>query len=171
MTWTKTGDEFADECWQLSDAAYRLHHEGLTWSNRKHLDGRLDKNEMVRWAKNPGAAEELLDIGFWSDEGDHFQIHHAMGWQPTAEQWFHQSEVNRANRAKGKTRPVRETNRQTNRQTKGTGRDGPGERNRGTSLGDGQSVESAAEGLSLAKPGPGVDGDRSQEYLETWGDS
>jgi hypothetical protein len=30
MTWTKTGDEFADECWTLSDAAYRLHHEGLT---------------------------------------------------------------------------------------------------------------------------------------------
>ena len=25
MTWTKTGDEFADECWTLSDAAYRLH--------------------------------------------------------------------------------------------------------------------------------------------------
>lgn len=53
MTWTKTGDEFSDECWTLSDAAYRLHHEGLTWSNRKQTDGQLAKDDMVRWAKRP----------------------------------------------------------------------------------------------------------------------
>lgn len=29
-----------------SDAAYRLHHEGLTWSNRKTTDGRLATEDM-----------------------------------------------------------------------------------------------------------------------------
>lgn len=57
----------------------------------------LDKSEMLRWAKRPDAAQELVDIGFWEDNGDHFQIVHGMAWQRTAEQWFHQSEVNRAN--------------------------------------------------------------------------
>ncbi len=41
MTWTKLGDEFGDECWTLSDAAYRLHVDGLVWSNRKGTDGQL----------------------------------------------------------------------------------------------------------------------------------
>lgn len=35
MTWTKVSDDFTDECWTLSDEAFRLHIEGLTWSNRK----------------------------------------------------------------------------------------------------------------------------------------
>ena len=29
VTWTKLGDEFGDECWTLSDKAFRLHTEGL----------------------------------------------------------------------------------------------------------------------------------------------
>jgi hypothetical protein len=106
MTWTKVGDEFADECWELSNVAFRLHTEGLIWSNRKHLDGRLTKDEMPRWAKRPDAAGELVAIGFWEDRDDHFQIIH-QGAQRTAAEWLHQSAVNRANRAKGKARPVR----------------------------------------------------------------
>lgn len=114
MTWTKLGDEFGDQTWQLSDAAFRLHTEGLVWSNRKHLDGRLDKNEMLRWAKRPGAADELVAIGFWEDRGEHFQIIHGLGWQRTAEQWFHQSAVNARNRRKGKARPVRPKDKSSN---------------------------------------------------------
>ena len=107
MTWTKTGDEFADECWTLSDAAYRLHQEGLTWSNKKGTDGRLTKDDMVRWAKRPAAAEELVDRGWWEDHGQYYQIIHHLGYQRTAREVARQSIVNRANRAKGKTRPVR----------------------------------------------------------------
>jgi hypothetical protein len=107
MTWTKQGDEFADECWDLSDAAYRLHDEGLIWSNKKALDGKLNKDDMVRWAKRPGAAEELVACGWWEDHGGHFQIIHHMGYQRTKEQIAHQSNVNRANRARGKARPVK----------------------------------------------------------------
>lgn len=25
MTWTKLSDDFSDDCWRLSDAAWRLH--------------------------------------------------------------------------------------------------------------------------------------------------
>jgi hypothetical protein len=100
VTWTKTGDEFADECWTLSDAAYRLHHEGLTWSNRKGTDGRLNKDDMVRWAKRPEAAEELVAIGWWKNKGDHFQIVHHLGYQRTKAQVASQSLANQKNAAR-----------------------------------------------------------------------
>lgn len=104
MTWTKQGDEYADECWALSDAAYRLHNEGLVWSNRKALDGKLAKDDMVRWAKRPAAAEELVACGWWTDQGGHYQIVHHLGYQRTAAEIAHQSNVNRENRSKGKAR-------------------------------------------------------------------
>jgi hypothetical protein len=107
MTWTKLGDEFSDECWTLTDAAHRLHVDGLVWSNRKGTDGQLAKDDMPRWAKRPEAAEELVSIGWWEDRGQHYQIIHHIGYQRTAEEIAHQSIVNRANRAKGKARPVR----------------------------------------------------------------
>jgi hypothetical protein len=107
MTWTKLGDEYGDQCWKLSDAAMRLHTEALVWSNRRHIDGRLDKDEMRQWAKRPEAATELVAYGWWSDEGDHYLIVYHLGWQRTAEEWLKQSEVNKANRAKGKARPVK----------------------------------------------------------------
>lgn len=148
MTWTKLGDEFPHHCWRMSDAAFRLHTEGLCWSNEKHLDGWLDKNEMLRWAKNPGMAPELVDIGFWEDCEDHFQIQHGMAWQRTAEQWFHQSEVNAQNGRKGgrprKPKPKPKTDSQSDSQTDsqsetkserdGTGQDRPGQEGWGTSL-------------------------------------
>ena len=146
MTWTKLGDEFTDECWRLSDAAFRLHTEGLCWSNRKHLDGCLVKDDMSRWAHCLKAAEELVDLGFWEDHSDHYQIYAHQGWQRTAEQWLRQSAVNRANRAKGKARPVRAKNDPLSGSSDGSsderdwsGLDGPGQGNRGTSLRNWQS--------------------------------
>jgi hypothetical protein len=107
MTWTKLGDEFADECWTLTDKAFRLHAEGLLWSNRMLTDGQLAKDDMKRWAHHPEAAEELVSIGWWGDGGQHYQIVHHLGYQRTREQVAKQSLANRANRAKGKARPVR----------------------------------------------------------------
>jgi hypothetical protein len=107
MTWTKLGDEFADECWTLSDSAFRLHAEGLLWSNRMLTDGQLAKEDMQRWARHPEAAEELVDVGWWKDCGAHYEVIHHWGYQRTREQVAKQSLVNRANRAKGKARPVR----------------------------------------------------------------
>jgi hypothetical protein len=101
MTWTKIGDEFADHCWRLSDAAFRLHVEGLVWSNRKHLDGRLSKGEPWSWTRCPEAVTELVTKNWWEDCGDDYLILNHMGWQRTAEQWFHQSRVNTSNGRKG----------------------------------------------------------------------
>jgi hypothetical protein len=106
MSWTKLGDEFADECWTLSANAFRLHTEGLVWSNRKGTDGQLAKDDMVRWAHDPDAAEELVSIGWWEDCGEHYLIVHHIGYQRTREQVARQSIANTQNRAKGKARPV-----------------------------------------------------------------
>jgi hypothetical protein len=108
MTWTKLSDDFADDCYTLSPAARWLHVEGLIWSNRKLLDLRLDKNQLQRWATDPDAAAELVETGFWTDEGDHYLIRHHASYQRTREAVLNQQGVNKANRAKGKARPVRE---------------------------------------------------------------
>jgi hypothetical protein len=97
MTWTKLGDEFGDECWTLSDKAFRLHVEGLCWSNRMLTDGQLAKDEMRRWARHPEAAEELVDVGWWKDCGGHYLIVHHIGYQRTRKQVAKQSSANRGN--------------------------------------------------------------------------
>ena len=145
MTWTKLGDEFTDECWTLTDAAFRLHTEGLVWSNRKSTDGQLAKEDMLRWARHPEAAEELLAIGWWKDCGTYYKIVHHIGYQRTAKQVANQSIVNRANRAKGKARPIRtkdepsdDSSDEPSDERDRTGQDRPGQRNWGTSISNGQ---------------------------------
>ncbi len=152
MTWTKLGDEFTDECWTLTDAAFRLHAEGLCWSNRMLTDGQLAKDDMRRWAHQPEAAEELVDRGYWEDHGEHYQIVHHIGYQPLAESVRRQSLANRANAEKrwGKKPRKRATKNDSSNDSQcdshsdpqcrmdGTGRDGPGLRNRGTALSNGQ---------------------------------
>jgi hypothetical protein len=107
VTWTKLSDDFSDDCWQLSDKAFRLHVEGLLWSNRKLADLRLSKTEIRRWAKHPEAAAELVEIGWWSDKGDHYLIIHHGTYQRTREAVLKQQEANKRNGRKG-GRPSRE---------------------------------------------------------------
>ena len=101
MTWTKTSDDFPDDCETLSDAAYRLHHEGLTWSNRKLLDLCLPKDRMVKWATRPEAAAELVACGFWTDEGNHYLIRHHGAYQRTREETIAIQERNQRNGKSG----------------------------------------------------------------------
>jgi hypothetical protein len=137
MTWTKLGDEYLEDCFRLSTDAFRLHTEGLVYSTGKNLDGRLEKARMLRWAYNTDAVTELVDTGFWTDEGDHYQIRAHMGWQLTAEQVLERSMRNKINRAKGKARPVKnpqvaddssdDPSDRLSDQRDGTGRDGTGQ--------------------------------------------
>ena len=143
VTWTKLSDDFSDDCWQLSDAAWRLHVEGLIWSNRKLTDLVLRKDEIRRWAKHPESADELVAIGWWEDRGDHFFIVHHGAYQRSAEAVVRQQTANRENRAKrGKAaKPSREqaqgikaSNESSNEslddssdEMDGTGQDGPGQ--------------------------------------------
>jgi hypothetical protein len=100
MTWTKTSDDYEDDCWALSDPAYRLHHDGLTWSNRKLLDCRIPKEDLHRF-KRPQAIGELLERGFWEEDGDFYVIVHHAAYQRTAEQVIRMQDSRRANGAKG----------------------------------------------------------------------
>jgi hypothetical protein len=107
VTWTKLSDDFSDDCWQLSDAAWRLHVEGLIWSNRKLLDLRLAKDEMRLWAKRPEVAAELVASGYWQDRGTDYVIVHHGAYQRTRDAVLKQQQANRSNGRKG-GRPPRE---------------------------------------------------------------
>jgi hypothetical protein len=139
MTWTKLSDDFPDDCYRLSDAAFRLHVEGLCWSNRKLLDLCLNKSELRRWAARPEAVAELLDAGWWSDEGDHYVIRHHGSYQRTREQVLKQQAANQRNGAKGgkaprerfgrnapSEEPSSESLSESLSERDGTGRDGTG---------------------------------------------
>lgn len=55
---------FSDDCWKLSDAAFRLHVEGLNWTMRKLAGGIHLKDEMRLWPKHPEAAADLVERGY-----------------------------------------------------------------------------------------------------------
>lgn len=74
MTWTKLSDDFGDECWTLSDSAFRLLVEMLTYSNRKLLNCMIPKDEFRRFAKHPEALEELLAGGWCHEDGGTVEI-------------------------------------------------------------------------------------------------
>lgn len=101
MTWTKFSDDFADDCETLSDAAFRLHVEGLLWNNRKLLDLRIPKANLRRFASHPEAAQELVNSGYWEDAGGVYVIRHHAIYQRTREAIIKQQEVNAANGRKG----------------------------------------------------------------------
>ena len=110
MTWTKLSDDFSDDCWRLSDEAFRLHVEGLLWSNRKLLDLRIPKADLRMFAKHPDAVPELLAVGWWADEGEDYFIRHHGVYQRASEAVVRQQSANRANGRLGglSTRPTRE---------------------------------------------------------------
>jgi hypothetical protein len=82
MTWAKTGSEFPDECANvgLSDAAYRTHHEAITWLYTvERLDMLVPKRlaGRVMFSSNASAAvAELVAHGWWEDVGDAWRIRH-----------------------------------------------------------------------------------------------
>lgn len=107
MTWTKLSDDFSDDAWDLSDAAFRLHVEGHTWSNRKLLDLHISPDDLRRFAKHPDAVDELVAKGFWEvdvERGGYVILHHG-SYQATSEQVIRRQAANRQNGQKG-GRPV-----------------------------------------------------------------
>jgi len=87
MTWTKLGDEFPDECARagLSDAAFRTHVEGLSWTMRRETGGYLSKVDIRKAIETPNAAAaiaELLAVGFWQQTEHGFLVVHHMAYQP-----------------------------------------------------------------------------------------
>lgn len=101
MSWAKISDDFADDCETLSDAAFRLHVEGLCWNGRKLLDCRIPASDLRRFAKNPSAVDELLATGWWSQDGDYFVIRHHAVYQRSRKAVLDQQAANSANGKKG----------------------------------------------------------------------
>ena len=104
MTWTKLGAEWPDEARNLSDAAYRLHIDALTYSNRLLADLIVDKSDLRRFAYVSGpdaAARELVAAGWWEDRGTRWYIGGKFaGWQRSREQ----VEAKRSTDTKGQRR-------------------------------------------------------------------
>jgi len=90
MTWLKLGDEFPDDCAAagLSDSAFRLHVEGLSWVMKRETGGWVSSRDVRRLSDStdPQAAlAELLAAGLWIDpekvEKKYLIVHH-MDLQP-----------------------------------------------------------------------------------------
>ncbi|QPZ39527.1 hypothetical protein [Paramicrobacterium chengjingii] len=126
MTWTKLSDDFSDECWTLSDAAFRLLVEMLNYSNRKLLDCRIPKDELRRFAKQPDAVAELVSATYVHDEGDSYRVAFHSLYQPTREQMLKIRDRNQKNGRKG-GRP--RNNPSGNPDGNPEGRDGTGRAN------------------------------------------
>lgn len=131
MTWTKLSDDFGEDAWALSDAAFRLHVEGLLWSNSKLLDCRIPHDDLRRFAKHPDVVPELLEQGFWKDENGHYLIVHHGNHQPSREQVVAFRQSRSANGKKGgrpRKKPVEnlDGNHGANPGEKLGGRDGTG---------------------------------------------
>lgn len=105
MTWTKLSDDFTDDCWRLSDAAFRLHVEALVWSNRKLLDLVIDSADLNRFgaksARIDEAVAELVESGWWEPTDTGFRIVHHGVYQRTAEAVLNQQKANHENGRKG----------------------------------------------------------------------
>ena len=88
MTWTKLSDDFADECGDLSDHAFRCHVEGLIWALRRETGGYLSDRDVRRCMESERAEDgvaELVARGMWAREGDGYRIGHHMEHEPEPE--------------------------------------------------------------------------------------
>lgn len=102
MTWLKLPDDFTDECWDLSDGAFRLMVELLNYSNKKLLDGLVPLDEFRRFARNDDRdLAELLGGGWVAREGAAIRIVFCQEWQPTRDQQLARAKRNQENGRKG----------------------------------------------------------------------
>jgi hypothetical protein len=99
--WTKLSDDYSDDCWTLSDEAFRLHTEALIWSNRKLLDCVIPKGDVRRFAKHPEAVDELVAVGWWTRTTKTYIIRHHASYQRTKDDVVKLQERNIANGQKG----------------------------------------------------------------------
>ena len=101
MPFSSLSDDYTDDCWSLSDAAFRLHTEAIVWSNRKLLDCVIPKDDVRRFASTPEAVSELVAGGWWKETINEYFIVHQSRYQRTREAVIKQQEANRVNGSKG----------------------------------------------------------------------
>jgi hypothetical protein len=120
VTWVLLSDDFPGDLYhdELSDAAVRTHVEGLCWSADHLLDGRLRKRDLVRFAftRDPkAAAAELVDRGYWRDEGDAWRIVHHLEHQPPRDVVERRRQLNAERQARHRERKLTEAEKRAGR--------------------------------------------------------
>ena len=89
VTWLKLSDDYTDRTEDLSDAAFRLHTEGLNLAMKREEGPFLPESKLQRWANVRSgiadAAVELVQRGFWERVEGGFVVREHMEHQPEPE--------------------------------------------------------------------------------------
>lgn len=73
----------------LSDRAFRLHATGICYCVQYLTDGAIPAKGLrgiFPWGSHHKPLLELVAAGLWHDEGDHYEIHDFLEYNPTAEE-------------------------------------------------------------------------------------
>ena len=91
MAWAKLDDQFVEHprIVPLGDRAFRLHVAAICLANRKLTDGHISTHDarilMATVKANRRHAMELVNHGVWEPNGDGWEIHDYLQWNPDAE--------------------------------------------------------------------------------------
>jgi hypothetical protein len=87
MPWARFDDQFHDDpdLDTICDSAGLLHLCGTTWSSRNLTDGNIPKARVAKLSGggNPQAIIDLLTVGWWVDNGDHYTIRSFLKYNPS----------------------------------------------------------------------------------------
>jgi hypothetical protein len=91
MTWVKLDDGFADHPKTIAAGPHgvALFVASLCWVSRNLTDGRVPKHILpmltATAAVKPAVAQKLVEVGYWRDRGDHWEINGYLERNPTKE--------------------------------------------------------------------------------------
>lgn len=173
MTWTRNGDEFAEECARarLSDAAYRTHSEGLIYVMKREIEGAVIDDVAIRYHLNSPDREkaicELVAVGFWIDEGDGtYRVTHHADVQE-------ELEVIKARRAAGRERARRYRRKVAgldidaeDNASRNASRNAPGNASRSGQVRSGQDRTGLEDQSALPREAPRADPGQVAAWLE-----
>lgn len=109
MTWVKLDDQLPEHE-KITEAGHEaawLFVCGLCYCGRRLSDGVIPKNVLRRLSdlKRPErAAERLVEVGLWEDEGDWWSVHNYLDYQPSRSQVESQRDSARERQRKSRER-------------------------------------------------------------------
>lgn len=82
---------------RLSDAAYRLHTNGIIFCGRQLTDGRIDADMVPLLVRRfrKAALLELVIAGLWIEAPDVYLIHDYLDWNPSKAEVMRRREASR----------------------------------------------------------------------------
>lgn len=88
MAWARIDDSIIDhpKILEAGEDARDLFVIAIVWCNKHLTDGRIPKAALGVLSQKRTAqknAEALVRVGLWRDEGDHWQVHDYLDWNPS----------------------------------------------------------------------------------------